>query len=55
MPLSNLPDGTGVGVEDGRNEDVPLLEGYGADDGGKSGKEEEERGHERGHHHRKKS
>lgn len=54
MLLSNFPDGAGVGVEDGRNKDVPLSKGCGADDSEESGEKEEERGHERGRHHRER-
>ena len=50
MLLSNLPNSAGVRVENGRNKDVSLFEGYSRDDGNESSEEEEESGREGGHH-----
>ena len=54
MLLPDFPYGTGVGIEDGRNENVSLLKGSGRDDRNEGGEEKEECSHERGRHHREK-
>lgn len=54
MLLPHFPYGTGVGVENGRNENISLLKGNGRDDRNEGGEEKEECSHERGRHHREK-